>query len=113
MSEIQLSKILSGLSLGATLYIGFIIAINLSGAYNNVTSWSGGNIVQATVLTALVGASVVSSAAITYLIYLGKRNWFLILLVIHVWLAVISWVSYLLILIVLGWWFSKYAYTST
>jgi hypothetical protein len=113
MSEVQLSRILSGLSLGVTAYIGFIVASNFSAVYGNNLSWSGGNSFQAALLTAVVCGAVISSAAITYFIRTGKRNWFLILLLAHVWLAIISWVSYLLILIVLGWWFSKYAYTST
>lgn len=113
MSEAQLSRVFTVLSLGVTAYITYIVASGFDHLYGGFLSWSGGNELQAIVLTTLVCSAVISSAAITYLIFSGKRNLFLILLLAHVWLAIISWVSYLIILIVLGWWFSKYAYKPT
>ena len=113
MSEIQLSRVLSGLSFGITVYIAFVIAPNMAKVYSNYLSWSDGNALQAAIFTALVCSALISSMLITYFIRIGKRNWFLIFLAAHVWLAITSWVSYLLVLIVFGWWFSKYAFQST
>ncbi len=112
MNENQISKTLSGIAGGASLYIAFLMLFNMGSVYSNAVAWSGSEF-QATLFSIFVAASVVSAGAISILIYFKSRSCFLMLLLAHVLFVVVSWPAFMLLLAVLIWWFSKYTYAHT
>ncbi|WNO10619.1 hypothetical protein [Teredinibacter sp. KSP-S5-2] len=110
MKEEYLSKAIAGVCTLITAYIAFLVFRDIEAVYRNYMAWSGGSSVQATMFSIFLSLSVVFSAGITFLIYLQKRNWILVLLTVHVLIAFMGWPSTLLALSVMFWWFSKRYY---
>lgn len=111
MRKNQLSITLACLCGIASLNIAFVLLRDLDLVYNNALGWSGSSL-KAIVFVFFIASALVSAMAISILIYLRSRSWFLVFLVAHVLFAVLSWPAYLVLLSVLVWWFSKYIPTA-
>lgn len=113
MKESQLQASLFYVAVITAAYIGFLLLRDLGALHQNINSWWGSTGIQPTLVTIFIGSSLVSAAVIPFLIFKGSRSWVLIPLIAHVFFSIAGLPSSIMLLVVIIWWFSKYAYKAT
>jgi len=113
MKENQLQISLFYIAVIITAYISYLLLRDLGALHQNINAWWGGTGIQPTLITIFISSSLISAAFIAYLIFKGSRSWVLIPLMAHVFLSIVGLPSGVLLMVVIIWWFSKYAYKAT
>ena len=113
MNEIQLSRLLASICAAISIYVAYSVLSSIEAVYSTALSWWSGDRAGALIVAFLVGSSVLSGAAIAYAIYCRKRAWWLFVLGAHVFLVVAGYPSYVLLVVLFAWWFSRHVYTAT
>lgn len=113
MKESQLQTILSLIATIIAAYIGFLLLRDLGTTHQGIIAWWGSTGIQPTLITVFISSSLLSALIIAFLIFKGSRSWVFIPLIAHVVLSIVGLPSTIMLLVVIIWWFSKYAYKAT
>jgi len=114
MSNVQVNKLFAASIACVATYALFIIVKDINQIHQSAAAFfdQESSIYPAaiTFITALVPVSI---AAIGYMVYSNKRNYFILIPVLHIILLFSSYTVYGMVVLLLIWWFSKYALKTT
>ena len=109
LSNVLVNKVIAALILCVSVYALFIIAKDINQYHQNATAFfdQKGSIYPTAIifLTALVPVSI---AVIGCFVYLNQHTYFILIPVIHIILLFSSYAVYVMVILLLIWWFSKY-----
>jgi hypothetical protein len=110
MNKGQLSKVLALFALVISAYLAHILIKDISSVYNNALAWFDGDKISAIGFSIVVGSALISSLLISFLIYRGSHTYWILLPLMHTVFVFASIPVYVLVLTVLVWLGSKYAW---
>ena len=109
-SNVLVNKVFAALIACVSAYALFIVANDINQVHQSAAAFfDQKDSIYSTAITFITALVPVSIAAISYLVYSNQRTYFILIPVVHVVLLFSSNAVYGMVVLLLIWWFSKYA----